>query len=157
MCRHLAYLGPPVPLASLVLDAPHGLLRQSYAPRDMRGGGTVNADGFGAGWYPEPGAGPVRYRSARPIWADTAFAGLAAAIRTGALLAAVRSATVGLPVTEAAADPAEVAGEPPVPTPQLARKGAAATPAAPNPMACRMDRRLTLPAGSCALLNTTVS
>ena len=105
MCRHLAYLGPPVPLASLVLDAPHGLLRQSYAPRDMRGGGTVNADGFGAGWYPEPGAGPVRYRSARPIWADTAFAGLAAATRTGALLAAVRSATVGLPVTETAAAP----------------------------------------------------
>jgi gamma-glutamyl hercynylcysteine S-oxide hydrolase len=110
VCRHLAYLGPPVPLSSPVLDAPHGLLRQSYAPRDMRGGGTVNADGFGAGWYPctdrqEPGAEPVRYRSARPIWSDTAFAAMAAATRAGALLAAVRSATVGMPVVETAAAP----------------------------------------------------
>jgi glutamine amidotransferase len=110
VCRHLAYLGPPVPLAEPVLDAPHALLRQSYAPRDMRGGGTVNADGFGAGWYPEPragasGADPVRYRSDRPIWSDTSFATLAAATHTGALLAAVRSATVGMPVTETAAAP----------------------------------------------------
>ena len=52
MCRHLAYVGPPTGLAPLVLDAPHGLLHQSYAPSDMRGGGTVNADWFGAGWYP---------------------------------------------------------------------------------------------------------
>ena len=47
MCRHLAYLGPAVPLAALLLDPPHSLLRQSWAPRDMRGGGSVNADGFG--------------------------------------------------------------------------------------------------------------
>jgi glutamine amidotransferase len=110
VCRHLAYLGPPVPLAAPVLDAPHALLRQSYAPRDMRGGGTVNADGFGAGWYPEhragaPDAAPVRYRSAGPIWSDASFAALAAGTRAGALLASVRSATVGMPVTETASAP----------------------------------------------------
>lgn len=105
MCRHLAYVGPPVTLSSLVLDAPHGLVRQSYAPRDMRGGGSVNADGFGAGWYPGPGDDAVRYRSAAPIWSDTAFAAVAAATRTGAMLAAVRSATVGMPVTASAAAP----------------------------------------------------
>jgi gamma-glutamyl hercynylcysteine S-oxide hydrolase len=105
VCRHLAYLGPPVPLSSLVLDAEHGLLRQSYAPLDMRGGGTVNADGFGAGWYPGPGTDPVRYRSARPIWSDTAFGALAGVTVAGALLAAVRSATAGMPVTETAAAP----------------------------------------------------
>lgn len=106
MCRHLAYLGPPRTLSGPVLEAPHGLLRQSFAPRDMRYGGTVNADGFGAGWYPpQPGAAPVRYRSAAPIWSDTTFAGLAAATTTGGLLAAVRSATVGMPVTAAAAAP----------------------------------------------------
>ena len=33
MCRHLAYLGPPSRLAELVLDPPHALLRQSWAPR----------------------------------------------------------------------------------------------------------------------------
>ena len=59
-----------------VLDAPHSLLRQSYAPRDMRGGGTVNADGFGVGWYPpgEPGAAARRYRRSVPIWTDASLA-----------------------------------------------------------------------------------
>jgi gamma-glutamyl hercynylcysteine S-oxide hydrolase len=105
VCRHLAYLGPPRPLSALVLEPPWGLLRQSYAPRDMRGGGTVNADGFGAGWYPEPGAAPRRYRSDRPLWSDTSFAELAGATRSGAVLAAVRSATTGMPVVSTAAAP----------------------------------------------------
>lgn len=104
MCRHLAYLGPPATLSALVLEPPHGLLRQSYAPRDMRGGGTVNADGFGVGWY--AGApDPVRYRCGAPIWTDAAFAALAPVTRSGAVLAAVRSATVGMPVHADAAAP----------------------------------------------------
>ena len=53
MCRHLAYLGPPVPLAELVLDPPHSLSSSPGRRADMRGGGTVNADGFGVGWYAE--------------------------------------------------------------------------------------------------------
>ena len=44
MCRHLAYLGPPMTLQSLLLDPPHSLLRQSWAPR-MQRHGTVNALG----------------------------------------------------------------------------------------------------------------
>lgn len=109
MCRHLAYVGPPVTLSSLVLDAPHSLRHQSYAPTDMRGGGTVNVDGFGAGWYPDAdGSGPgdaLRYRTASPIWSDASFAALAATARTPALLAAVRSATTGMPVTPSANAP----------------------------------------------------
>ncbi|MDG4797294.1 ergothioneine biosynthesis protein EgtC [Micromonospora sp. WMMD1082] len=105
MCRHLAYLGPPVTLRELLLDPPHSLLRQSWAPRDMRGGGTVNADGFGVGWYPDGGGAPVRYRRAQPIWSDPTIAGLAAVTSAGAVLAAVRSATVGMPVVDAAAAP----------------------------------------------------
>ncbi|MGH3567188.1 MAG: ergothioneine biosynthesis protein EgtC [Pseudonocardia sp.] len=105
MCRHLAYLGPPTTLAGLLLDPPHGLLRQAYAPVDMRGGGAMNADGFGVGWYPGGGGGPVRYRSERPIWSDVAFTALAGATTSAAMLAAVRSATVGMPVTAAAAAP----------------------------------------------------
>ncbi|HEY6421724.1 MAG TPA: ergothioneine biosynthesis protein EgtC [Pseudonocardiaceae bacterium] len=107
MCRHLAYLGPPAELAALVLEAPHSLLRQSYAPADMRGGGTVNADGFGVGWYPDEYtvAAPIRYRRAVPIWTDEAFAALARQVRSGAVLAAVRSATVGMPVVETACAP----------------------------------------------------
>ncbi|MEU1969866.1 ergothioneine biosynthesis protein EgtC [Micromonospora sediminicola] len=104
MCRHLAYLGPPVPLGSLLFDPPYGLLRQSWAPRDMRGGGTINADGFGVGWYPG-GGDPVRYRRAQPMWSDTTLPELAAVTSTGAVLAAVRSATVGMPLHETAAAP----------------------------------------------------
>ncbi|MET7836526.1 ergothioneine biosynthesis protein EgtC [Micromonospora sediminicola] len=104
MCRHLAYLGPPVPLRSLLFDPPYGLLRQSWAPRDMRGGGTINADGFGVGWYPG-GGDPVRYRRAQPMWSDTTLPELAAVTSTGAVLAAVRSATVGMPLHETAAAP----------------------------------------------------
>jgi glutamine amidotransferase len=104
VCRHLAYLGPPTTLAALVLEPPHGLLRQSYVPRDMRGGGRINADGFGVGWY--AGAGDaVRYRSAAPLWSDGVFADLARATTAAAVLAAVRSATVGMPVTAEAAAP----------------------------------------------------
>lgn len=105
VCRHLAYLGAPVPLAALMIDAPHGLVHQSYAPADMRGSGTVNADGFGAVWYPPGAATPVHYRSDRPIWSDASFAAVARATRSGAVLAAVRSATVGMPVTAQATPP----------------------------------------------------
>ncbi|MFI7431287.1 ergothioneine biosynthesis protein EgtC [Micromonospora sp. NPDC049836] len=104
MCRHLAYLGPPVSLRSLLYDPPYGLLRQSWAPRDMRGGGTINADGFGVGWYPAAGE-PVRYRRAQPMWSDTTLPELAAVTTAGAVLAAVRSATVGMPLHETAAAP----------------------------------------------------
>ncbi|MEV1333139.1 ergothioneine biosynthesis protein EgtC [Micromonospora costi] len=105
MCRHLAYLGPPVTLAELLLDPPYSLFRQSWAPRDMRGGGTINADGFGVGWYPHGGAEPVRYRRAQPIWSDPTIAELAAVTSAGAVLAAVRSATVGMAVLDNAAAP----------------------------------------------------
>ncbi|WP_051341245.1 ergothioneine biosynthesis protein EgtC [Pseudonocardia spinosispora] len=106
MCRHLAYLGPARPLADLMLTPEYGLLRQSYAPRDMRGGGTINADGFGVGWYPGAGpAAPVRYRVDRPLWSDQSFADIAAATETGAMLAAIRSATVGMPVVDTASAP----------------------------------------------------
>src|ERR1700754_59853 len=105
MCRHLAYLGAPVSPAELVFAAPHALLVQSYAPQDMRGGGSVNADGFGLGWYPEPGGAPQRYRRAAPLWTDQTLPALAATVSTTAFVAAVRNGTTGMPVTEAAAAP----------------------------------------------------
>ncbi|MGC9669572.1 ergothioneine biosynthesis protein EgtC [Planosporangium sp. 12N6] len=105
MCRHLAYLGPPVPLGRLLTDPPHSLLHQSYAPTDMRGGGTVNADGYGVGWYPAGSPVPLRYRRAGPMWSDANLPALTAAVSAPAVLAAVRNATVGMPVVETAAAP----------------------------------------------------
>lgn len=103
MCRHILYLGPPVTLASLLTEPEHGLLHQSWAPREMRGSGTINADGFGAGWYTCDG--PVRYRRPAPIWSDESFLGIARVTVSGAVLAAVRSATPGMPFGESACAP----------------------------------------------------
>lgn len=103
MCRHLAYLGPRVSLARVLLDPEYSLLRQSWAPTDMRGGGTINADGFGIGWYHEGRA--VRYRRPCPMWSDTGLATLASTTVACAFMAAIRSATVGMPVVETACAP----------------------------------------------------
>jgi glutamine amidotransferase len=110
MCRHLAYLGPPIRLSELLFDPPHALARQSWAPREMRGGGTINGDGFGVGWYPAAGEPPVRYRRDRPIWSDSALAQLAPLTVAGGVLAAVRSATAGMPAVETAVAPFTDAG-----------------------------------------------
>ena len=104
MCRHLAYLGPPATLRSVLLDPPHGLQRQSWAPRRQRHG-TMNADGFGIGWYAEGDPVPARYRRAIPIWGDPSLPDLARVIRSGAVLAAVRNATPGMAAGEQAAAP----------------------------------------------------
>src|SRR3954469_20622949 len=103
MCRHLAWLGAPQSVASLVLEPPCGLLRQSYAPRRQKRG-LLNADGWGVGFYDEGGT-VRRWRSARPLWPDASVASVAPVLRSGAVLAAVRSATVGMPADEAAAAP----------------------------------------------------
>lgn len=104
MCRHLAYLGPSVALGELLTRPPHALYRQSWEPRRQRYG-TVNADGFGVGWYAEGDPVPARYRRAVPIWADPSFVDLARVVRAEAFLAAVRDATVPGADGEAAAAP----------------------------------------------------
>jgi glutamine amidotransferase len=105
MCRHVAYLGPAIPLAQVLLDPPHSLLHQSYAPRDMRRGGVINADGYGFGWYPDGSPTAARYRRDCPMWTDGNLAMLTAALASGAILGAARNATVGMPVLETAAAP----------------------------------------------------
>jgi glutamine amidotransferase len=104
VCRHLAWLGRPRTLAELVLEPPSSLLVQSYAPRRQRHG-TVNADGWGVGFYVPGRPAPVRWRSARPLWGDASFASVAPVLAGGCVVAAVRSATVGMPIEESAAAP----------------------------------------------------
>lgn len=103
MCRHLLYLGSPQSLRALLFDPPHSLARQSWAPREMRGGGTINADGFGVGWF--TGGSVTTYRRDCPIWSDTNLTALAPLTISGAILAAVRSATEGMTVTATACAP----------------------------------------------------
>jgi glutamine amidotransferase len=104
VCRHLAWLGAPRSLGELLLEPEHGLLRQSYAPRRQRHG-TMNADGWGAGFYAGGRPEPARWRSSRPLWSDASFASVAPVLRAGCVLAAVRSASAGMPADETAAAP----------------------------------------------------
>jgi gamma-glutamyl hercynylcysteine S-oxide hydrolase len=104
MCRHLAWLGRPRSLAELVLEPRSSLLVQSYAPRRQRYG-TLNADGWGVGFYVPGRPEPARWRSARPLWTDASFASVAPVVSSGCVLAAVRSATVGMPIEDSAVAP----------------------------------------------------
>ena len=102
MCRHLGWLGAQVSVSSLILDPPFGLRVQSYAPRQQKHG-LMNADGWGAGFF-DAGV-PRRWRSAAPIWGDTSFESVAPALRSHCVVAAVRSATVGMPIDVSATAP----------------------------------------------------
>lgn len=115
MCRHLAWLGSPVSVASLVLDPPSGLLVQSYAPRRQKHG-LMNADGWGVGFFDPRGqersdsgggsdAVPRRWRSAAPLWGDASFASVAPALVSRCVVAAVRSASVGMSIEPSASAP----------------------------------------------------
>ncbi|MFJ2594054.1 ergothioneine biosynthesis protein EgtC [Streptomyces erythrochromogenes] len=104
MCRHIAYVGPPISLGRLLSEPEHSLVRQSWEPRRQKNG-TVNADGFGVGWYAEGDPVPARYRRAGPIWGDLTFTDLARVVLSGAVLAAVRDATLAGADGEAAAAP----------------------------------------------------
>lgn len=105
MCRLLGYIGPRVELAGLVYGPPNSLEHQSWAPTDQQHG-TINADGWGIGWYdrslrPEP----ARYRTSTPMWADRNFADMAPLLSSEVVLAAVRDATPGMAVVDTGAPP----------------------------------------------------
>jgi gamma-glutamyl hercynylcysteine S-oxide hydrolase len=68
--------------------------------------GTINADGFGVGWYaPGVRAEPAVYRRATPMWGDASFASVSGVVTSGCVLGAVRSATPGMPIEETATAP----------------------------------------------------
>ena len=109
MCRHLGYLGEPVPLADLVLDPPHSLAGAELCPegharrrqgqcRRLRRRLVRLTAGRPAGRFGQ-------YRRAVPIWQDAAFPGVARATTATGALAAVRNATAGMPIADAACAP----------------------------------------------------
>jgi gamma-glutamyl hercynylcysteine S-oxide hydrolase len=102
MCRHLGWLGRDVAVSSLVLDPPHGLRVQSYAPRRQKHG-LMNADGWGVGFF--DGVTPRRWRSNAPLWGDVSFDSVAPALHSHCVVASVRSATVGMPIEVSATAP----------------------------------------------------
>ncbi|AFY56337.1 TIGR03442 family protein [Rivularia sp. PCC 7116] len=95
MCRLLAYLGSSISLENLLYNHEHSLIVQSYQPQEMMSG-TVNADGFGVGWYHAlKDTEPYTYKSSLPIWNDTNLPGLSRYIESDCVVSYVRSATLG--------------------------------------------------------------
>jgi len=96
MCRFAAYLGKPVRLGKLLLDPPHSLQVQGWAPKELHYT-KLNADGYGFAWYGNDGR-PAVYVNPMPIWADPNLPHLAGALDSALWVASVRSATAGNPV-----------------------------------------------------------
>ncbi|MBV9487805.1 MAG: ergothioneine biosynthesis protein EgtC, partial [Frankiaceae bacterium] len=61
--------------------------------------------GWGVGFFAEGRALPARWRASRPLWHDASFASVAPTISTTCAVAAVRSATVGMPIEDTAVAP----------------------------------------------------
>jgi glutamine amidotransferase len=99
-----AYLGPNAPLSTLLSDPPHSITQQASAPTHLRDC-SVNADGTGLVWWQENGDEPLRYATQSPPWADANLAGLAGRLHAPLQLAAVRSATAGMPYGTGAVAP----------------------------------------------------
>ena len=84
MCRLMAYVGPPILAADVVLWPDRSIIKQSYDARERHSDkslhshlqyGNINGDGFGIGWFtPEEEGGrrldptPCVYTSITPAW-----------------------------------------------------------------------------------------
>ncbi|MEO5878004.1 MAG: class II glutamine amidotransferase [Streptosporangiaceae bacterium] len=103
MCRHFAWLGHARTLDALIFQPSYGLPRQAARPRWQQIE-LVNRDGFGVGWFTEEGRA-VQYRRVGPIEADPDFTELARSVSGGCVIGAVRGASPGMPLEEAATAP----------------------------------------------------
>lgn len=97
MCRIAGYVGDSqLPLSAVLFDPPHSLQDAAYAPKELLWG-HVNVDGTGAAWWVEGRPKPLRYVTDKSPWADPNLSDLAPVLLGNPLLAAVRSATPGIP------------------------------------------------------------
>ena len=90
MCRWVAYKGKEIYLESLLFDSEHSLIDQSLSARKSQV--TVNADGFGLGWYDERSE-PGLYHEIMPAWSDCNLKSLSAHIKSELFFAHVRAST----------------------------------------------------------------
>lgn len=86
----MAYQGKKVYLESLLFEPEHSLIHQSLSAR--KSSVTVNADGFGIGWYDEREE-PGLYHEILPAWSDCNLKSLARHIKSDLFFAHVRAST----------------------------------------------------------------
>jgi len=98
MCRFVLYMGPEIRMGSLITEPAHSIIVQSYQSEEREE--PLNGDGFGVAWYPpEPGAAPAVFKSVSPAWNNQNLLNLSPVIHSQCILAHVRAASSGLPVT----------------------------------------------------------
>ncbi|TNY21484.1 nucleophile aminohydrolase [Rhodotorula diobovata] len=89
----------PIQLAQLLTKPAHSIINQASDSRLRLDAGSINADGFGVGWYPtdtDPGTpGPCVFRSITPAWSNLNLHRLADKIKSGLVFAHVRASTTG--------------------------------------------------------------
>lgn len=98
MCRWIAYTGQPIFIEQIVTLPKHSLVEQSMnAQMNYTAEGTllsVNADGFGIGWYGERDD-PGLFRDEIPAWSDENLHQICHQVKSHLFFAHVRARTTG--------------------------------------------------------------
>ncbi len=104
MCRFVVYLGEPLTLDMLITKPANSLIHQSFHA-EMRQ--PLNGDGFGIAWYPAAkfGSEPAVFRAVTPAWNNLNLINLARVTQSECILAHVRAASPGMPVSESNCHP----------------------------------------------------
>ncbi|MEM7280597.1 MAG: class II glutamine amidotransferase [Pseudomonadota bacterium] len=99
MCRFVYYRGTPLKLSALVTEPSHSIVHQSYRSKEREE--PLNGDGFGIAWYvPDESEQPALFKEISPAWNNRNLQQLARVIRSHCMIAHIRAATPGLPVSQ---------------------------------------------------------
>ena len=98
MCRFLYYQGETIHLSHVITEPGHSLIHQSFSALEREE--PLNGDGFGLAWYVPEFERPALFRSVSPAWSNQNLLEIARVTRSSRILAHVRAATQGIPVSE---------------------------------------------------------
>jgi len=98
MCRFAFYLGEEIFISSLITTPVNSLVNQSSKARERED--PLNGAGFGLAWYPGDAVPPAAFKSTSPAWSNCNLREIARVTKTHCVLAHVRAASPGLPVTD---------------------------------------------------------
>lgn len=118
MCRLMAYMGPKILVADVVLWPDRSIMKQSYDAKERKNNahpahlayGNLNGDGFGIGWYSPDSATPDEvkedptpcvFTSVTPAWCAAPASGPACPLRKASKAQGTRARTCTHPGTHA--------------------------------------------------------
>ena len=86
-------------MSTLITEPAHSIIHQSYHSEEREE--PLNGDGFGVAWYaPDESDKPAVFKDVSPAWNNQNLANLAKVVRSPCIVAHIRAATPGLPVSE---------------------------------------------------------